>query len=43
TYQLEDVKGQLKLDLVHRDMLTRAYIDSIPTQQWYKPSRRKQK
>ncbi|CAF2149149.1 unnamed protein product [Rotaria magnacalcarata] len=43
TYQLEDVKGQLKLDLVHRDMLKRAYIDSIPTQQWYKPSRQKQK
>ncbi|CAF3028738.1 unnamed protein product [Rotaria sp. Silwood2] len=43
TYQLEDVKGQVKLDLVHRDLLKRAYIDSIPTQQWYKPSRRSQK
>jgi transposase InsO family protein len=42
TYQLEDVKGQVKLDLVHRDMLKRAYVNSAPTQQWYKPSRRKQ-
>ncbi|CAF2054193.1 unnamed protein product [Rotaria magnacalcarata] len=43
TYQLEDVKDQLNLDLVHRDMLKRAYFDYMPTQQWYKPSRRKQK
>ncbi len=43
TYQLEDVKGQLKLDLVHRDMLKRAYVNSVPTQQWYKPSRRNYK
>jgi transposase InsO family protein len=41
TYQLEDVKGQVKVDLVHRDMLKRAYINSVPMQQWYKPSRRK--
>ena len=43
TYQLEDVTGQVKLDFVHRDMLKRAYIDSVPTQYWYKTSRRNQK
>jgi hypothetical protein len=43
TYQLEDVQGQLKLDLVHRDLLKRAYINSTPTQQWYKASRRNNK
>jgi transposase InsO family protein len=43
TYQLQDVNGQVKLDLVHRDMLKRAYLNSIPTQQWYKPSRRHHK
>jgi len=43
TYQLEDVNGQVKLDLVHRDMLKRAYFNSIPTKQWYKPSRRRHK
>jgi transposase InsO family protein len=43
TYQLEDVEGQVKLDLVHRDMLKRAHVNSTPTQQWYKPSRRNNK
>ncbi|CAF2747692.1 unnamed protein product [Rotaria sp. Silwood2] len=43
TYQLEDVNGQVKLDLVHRDMLKRAYIRSTPTQLWYKTSRRTRK
>jgi transposase InsO family protein len=43
TYQLEDIKGQVKLDLVDRDMLKRAHFNSTPTQQWYKPSRRNNK
>ncbi len=40
TYQLEDVKEQVKLDLVHRDMLKQAHVKSTPTQQWFKPSHR---
>ena len=32
TCQLEDVKEQVKLGLVHRDMLKRAYVNSIPSQ-----------
>ncbi len=40
TYQLERVKGQVKLDLVHRDMVKQAHVKSTPTQQWFKPSRR---
>ncbi|CAF3460544.1 unnamed protein product [Rotaria sp. Silwood1] len=43
TYQLENVKGQIKLDLVHRDMLKRAYVNPRTMQQWYKPSRRNNK
>ncbi|CAF3099757.1 unnamed protein product [Rotaria sp. Silwood2] len=38
TYQLENVKGQIKLDLVHRDMLKRTYVNPRTMQQWYKPS-----
>ncbi len=40
TYQLEDVKGQVKLDLVHRDMLKQAHVKSTPTEHWFKLSRR---
>ena len=43
TYQLEDVAGHVKMNLVHRDMLKRAYSDSVPKQYWYKSARRNQK
>ncbi|CAF4741665.1 unnamed protein product [Rotaria sp. Silwood1] len=43
TYQLENVQGQIKLDLVHRDMLKRAYVNPRTMQQWYKPSHRNYK
>ena len=39
THQLEDVKGNLKLYLVHRDMLILVYVNSASAQQWYKSSR----
>jgi len=40
-YQLENIEGEVKLDLVHRNILKRVYVDPIPAQQWYKPSYRK--
>lgn len=43
TYQLEDVHGEIKLDLVHRDLLKRAHLNSCPTRTWYKPSSRQNK
>ncbi|CAF3460611.1 unnamed protein product [Rotaria sp. Silwood1] len=43
TYQLENVQGQIKLDLVHRDMLKRAYVNPRTMQQWCKPSHRNNK
>jgi hypothetical protein len=32
TFQLEDVHGSIKPDLVHRDLLKRAYVDITPSQ-----------
>ena len=41
TFQSEDVKAQIKLDLVYRDALKRVTVNSPPIHHWYKPSRRR--
>src|SRR5690606_33099782 len=37
TYQLRDMKGIIKEDLVHGDRLKLAHSDSEPRKQWFKP------
>ena len=43
TFQLEDIYGHVKPDLVHRDHLKKAHLDSAPDSIWYKPQRRKRR
>ncbi|CAF1398815.1 unnamed protein product [Didymodactylos carnosus] len=40
TFQLEDVSGQIKPDLVHRNRLKLALHATTPETRWYKPTRR---
>ncbi|CAF1544954.1 unnamed protein product [Adineta ricciae] len=40
TYQLKDVQGRIKSDLVQRDMLKIELTSATPVKSWYKPSSR---